>query len=180
VALVAISATETVDALNAGTPYADNQAAERTITREVLAGLPPGPGEVVIDDSQGLGPTLGRVLALERRGIKASVVPSQRVLFGDHRDAGPGPYRAGLVVVSGAAVDTVKPTGPRIAHFERPWSAEERRRTRRDIVQTRALAPSEGRTVLLEELERRLDRPAQVISVYLVPAEQVMQGNTTG
>jgi hypothetical protein len=174
VVLVTASAAETVDALNAGTPYAGVQASERTITSEVLANLPTGRGTVVVDDSSGLGPALGIVLALERRGIPVAVIPSQPVLFGDHRGVGRGPFRAALVTVSGAAVDTVQPTGRRIAHFERPWSSAERDRIRRDLDQTRALAPSKGRTALLRILQDRLHRPAQLISVYLVPVEQLL------
>jgi hypothetical protein len=178
IVLVALSAIETVDALTAGTPYSSNQAPERTIAREVLANLPLGPGTVLIDDSHGLGPALGIVLALERRGIPAAVVPSRPVLLGDQRGAGPGPYRAGLVVVSGAAVETVSP-GRRIAHFERRWSRDERERLGRDLESARTLAPSKDRTTLITELKERLHRPAQAVSVYLVPADHVLQAEAT-
>jgi hypothetical protein len=175
VVLLAVSAMETVDALNAGTPYAGVQDEERTITREVLANLPPGPGTVVINDRDGLGPALGIMLALDRHGIPTAVVPRQTVLFGEHLGAGKGPYRAGLVAVSGAAVDTVHPGGRRIAHFERPWSDAERARLRRELDSTRALPPSKGRTALIAVLKDQLRRPAQEVAIYLVPAEQVLQ-----
>ena len=44
VLLAVVSVLETVDALDAGTPFARQQPAERSITRQVLKHLPPGQG----------------------------------------------------------------------------------------------------------------------------------------
>ncbi len=179
VLLAVVSVTETVDALNAGTPFPQLQSSERTITRQVLAHLPPGKGTVLIDNAHASLQTPGIVLALEKHGIPTAVVPSQVVMFGYDRDVSHSPYRAGLVPIAGGAVGRVRAprNGRRIAHYTRPLNAGDRRGIRVYIRQTERLPPSKDRTELLKELRDRLSLPAQIIEVYLVPPKVLLRRN---
>jgi hypothetical protein len=179
VVLVVLSVTESVDALQAGTPFATLQASERTITRQVLAHLPPGKGTVLIDNGHAVLQTPGIVLALEKHGIPTAVVPSQVVMFGYDRDVSHGPYRAGLVPIAGSAVRRIRaPKGAKlIAHYTRPLTAADRRGIRTNIAQTLRLPPSKNRTTLLNALHLRLHQPSQVINVYLVPTKLLLKRN---
>ena len=179
VLLVLVSVTETVDALTAGTPYPKLQAPERTITRQVLAHLPPGKGTVLIDNGHAVLQTPGIVLALERHEIPTAVVPSQVVMFGYDRDVSHGPYRAALIPIAGSAVNLVHAPkgGRRIAHYTRPLTAAEGRGIDTYIEQTKKLPPSTGRSALLRALRLRLSLPSQVINVYLVPTKVLLRRN---
>jgi hypothetical protein len=177
VVLVVISATETVSALTAGTPYSGSQAAERTISREVLAHLPAGHGTVLIDNRYGAYATPGIVLQLEKHGIASAVVPSQVIMYGYDRDVSHGPYRAALMVVTGRSVFTVKPKGRRIALYERPQSKAGRQATRVLIREARKLPPSKNRTELLAALESQLHLPGKAVAVYAVPIKRVLRLN---
>jgi hypothetical protein len=168
VILAALSAMETVDALNAGTPFAAEQGAEHTITRQVLEHLPPGTGPVLIDTSQGGIVAPGIALALERHGIPTEEVPGQVVVYGKDRTPKGGPYRAKLVPVLGdSAIAKFKPTGPRIAHYVKPQTAADRRRIRGYFRAARKLPPGPSRTAFLKLLKDGADGPAVEIAVYL-------------
>ncbi|HEY3723575.1 MAG TPA: hypothetical protein VGN59_09490 [Acidimicrobiia bacterium] len=179
VLLVVLSVTETVDALDAGTPFPRLQSSEETITRQVLAHLPPGKGTVLIDNGHATLQTPGIVLALEKHGIPTAVVPSQVVMFGYDRDVSHGPYRAGLVTIAGGAVGRVKApeAGTQIARYTRPLNAGDRRGIHAYIRQTEGLPASKDRTALLKELHHRLTLPAQIIEVYLVPPKVLLRRN---
>ncbi len=178
VILVAISATETVSALTAGTPYSGSQAAERTISREVLAQLPAGHGTVLIDNRYGAYATPGIVLQLEKHGIASAVVPSQVIMYGYDRDVDHGPYRTALMVVTGRYVFTVKPKGRRIALYERRQSEASRQATRGLIREARRLAPSKSRTALITALQSQLRLPSKAVAVYVVPIKRVLRLNS--
>jgi hypothetical protein len=180
VLLVAVSAAETVDALHAGTPFAQFQAGERTITRQVVAHLPPGKGTVLIDNGHaGSFPTPGIVLALEKHGIPVAVVPSQVVMYGYDRDVSHGPYRAALVPITGPLALTYTPKhGRLIASYSRPQRPGDIAAIHVFIRQTLRLPPSKGRTTLLKQFRYQLHLPAQVIKVYLVPVKQALKTNS--
>lgn len=168
VILAVLSAMETVDALNAGTPFAAEQGAEHVITREVLAHLPPGKGPVLIDTSRGGIVAPGIALALERHGIPTEMVPRQVIVYGEDRTPKGGPYRAKLVPVLGDdAIHNFKPTGPRIAHYVKPQTAADRRRIEGYFRAARKLPAGPSRTAFLKLLKDGANGPAVEIAVYL-------------
>jgi hypothetical protein len=168
VVIVVVSVMETVDAVNAGTPYASEQRRERVITSEVLAHLPPGSGPVLIETTQ--APTIvpGIALALEKQGIPVRVSPSQPIVYGHRRDSNGGPYRAELTVVSGHdKIKAFNPPGPRIAYFSRPLTAADRRALDQFVVQARHTPPGPDRQALLEVARIGRQGPAEEVAVYL-------------
>ncbi|MGZ4755882.1 MAG: hypothetical protein ACXWA9_13300 [Acidimicrobiia bacterium] len=168
VILAVLSAMETVDALNAGTPFAAQQGAERVITREVLAHLPEGKGPVLIDTSHGGIVAPGIALALERRGIATKMVPDQVVVYGTGRTPQGPPYRAELIPVLGdEQIRAFTPPGPRIAHYVRQQTAADRRRLKAYLKQAREIPPGPARTAFLKLLEQGVHGPAEEIAVYL-------------
>lgn len=169
VILVVISVMNTVDALDAGTPFHREQAAERSITRQVLKNLPPGEGPVLIDISNGGIVAPGIALALERDGIPTRITPDASVVYGKERLARGGPYRATLVPVLGDdQIREFTPPGPRIAHYVRQQTAADRRAIRGYLKNARKLPPGPARDAFLRLLERGSNGPAEEIAVYLV------------
>jgi len=169
VILVASSVAQTVDALDAGTPFAREQAAERSITRQVLKNLPPGEGPVLIDITNGGIVAPGIALALERAGIPARITPDSIVVYGENRLARGGPYRATIVpVVGDDQIREFTPPGPRIAHYVRQQNAEDRKLIREAMKKARELPAGPSRDAFIELLERGKTGPAEEIAVYLV------------
>ncbi len=169
VILAVISVMETVDALDAGTPSAREQAAERTITRQVLRNLPAGKGPVLIDIKDGGIVAPGIALALERHGIPTRITPDAKIVYGEDRLARGGPYRATLVPVMGdEQIRAFTPPGPRIAHYVRQQTPADRRAIRQYLKNARALPPGPARDQFVQLLERGKNGPAQEIAVYLV------------
>jgi hypothetical protein len=160
---------ETVDAVDAGTPFAPAQDQERIITREVLAHLPPGDGPVLVDTSLGGTVAPGIVLALERRGIPTEVSPANKVVYGARRGEKGGPYRAELVPVFGDdAIEKLPPPGERIAHFVKPQTPAFRRQVEEWLRDAEALPPGKERRAFVKLLRSGLEGPEQEIVVYLV------------
>ena len=169
VILTVLCVMETVDAIDAGTPFALQQKQEHVITREVLDHLPPGHGPVLVDTNKGGVVAPGIVLALERHDIPVKVTPSQAVVYGARRNDDGGPYRARLVVVLGAdEIRAFTPPGPRIAHYERPLSAADRRTIQRTLDEAKHTPPGPGRDALVELARKGLQGPATEIAVFLV------------
>jgi hypothetical protein len=163
----AVAVMETVDAVDAGTPFAAAQAQERVITRQVLEHLPAGKGPVLIDARDGTVVAPGIALALEKRGIDVDVTPINDPVYGlDRRPA--GPYRAELVPVFGPdAIAKVTPPGPVIARYVKGQTPAFRRRVRDEIAEAERLPPGRKRTALLKNLRRGLQHPETDIVVYL-------------
>lgn len=161
---------ETVDALDAGTPFELAQAPERSITEQVIEHLPAGPGPVLLDLTHG-GPAVapGIALALERRGIPVEVRPGNPVVYGSHRDPAGGPYRAVLAPVSGyeQVARAQPPPGPVIARYVVPETAAARRRREQMLEDARALPPGKERRDLIRLLEGGRGAPTTEIVVYL-------------
>lgn len=169
VILAVICVMETVDAIDAGTPFALQQDRERTLSTQVLEHLPPGKGPVLINTSQGGIVAPGIALALERHGIPVKVTPSQPVVYGARRNDDGGPYRARLVVVLGHdEIRAFTPPGPRIAYYVRPATAADRRAIQRIIDEAEHAPPGAGRDALVENARKSLDSPAEEVAVYLV------------
>jgi hypothetical protein len=169
VILTVLCVMETVDAIDAGTPFALQQKQEHVITREVLDRLPHGRGAVLVDTAKGGVIAPGIVLALERHGIPVKVTPAQPVVYGARRSDDGGPYRAQLVVVLGAdEIRAFTPPGPRIAHYERPLSAADRRTIQRTLDEAKQTPPGPGRDTLVELARKGLQGPATEVAVYLV------------
>ncbi len=169
VVLVVISVMETVDALDAGTPFALQQQRERTLGSEVLENLPRGSGPVLIDTSKGGIIAPGIALALERHGIPVKVTPAQPVVYGARRSDDGGPYRARLVVVLGTdEIRSSTPPGPLIAHYERALTAADRRSIQDLVAEAERTPPGAGRDALLRLARRGLHAPAEEVAVYLV------------
>jgi hypothetical protein len=168
VVVAVLSAMDTVDALNAGTPTAAEQGAEHSITDQVLEHLPAGNGPVLIDTSHGGIVAPGIALALERHGIPTELTPGQVVVYGKDRIPKGGPYRAKIVPVFGdSAIKKFKPTGPRIAHYVKPQTAADRRRIHGYFEAARKLPPGKSRTDFLKLLTDGANGPAVEIAVYL-------------
>jgi hypothetical protein len=164
-----ITVVETVDAIDAGTPYANAQDRERVITSEVLAELPPGDGPVKIDTSQGGVIAPGIALQLERRGIPVQMRPAQPVVYGTRRSDDDGPYRAELVIVLGdEEIRDFDPPGPRVAHFTRARNDEDRATIRRFEEEASRLPPGPDRDALLDVVRKSRNGPAEEVAVYLV------------
>jgi hypothetical protein len=163
----AVAVMETVDAVDAGTPFAAAQAQERVITRQVLDHLPAGKGPVLIDSRYGTVVTPGIALALEKHGIDVDVTPTNDPVFGlDRRPA--GPYRAELVPVFGPdAIAKVMPPGPVLARYVKPNTPAFRRRVRGLIAEAERMPPGRARTALLKGLRHGLEGPETEIVVYL-------------
>jgi hypothetical protein len=169
VVLVVLSAMQTVDALNAGTPFAAEQTAERVITGEVLAHLPPGRGPVLIDTRRGGLAAPGIALALERHGIRTEVLPGQKIVYGTSRNPTSKHYRAELVpVVGDDEIRAFTPPGPRIAHYVRKLTARDRRAIQIYLDQADKLPPGKARDAFVKLIQRGLNGPAEEIAVYLV------------
>jgi hypothetical protein len=169
VILTVLCVMETVDAIDAGTPFARQQKQEHVLTREVLDRLPPGHGPVLVDTAKGGVIAPGIVLALERHGIPVKVTPSQAVVYGARRNDDGGPYRARLVVVLGdEEIRAFKPPGPRIAHFVRPLTAADRRTIQGFREEAQRTPPGPERNALLDIARKGLQGPATEIAVYLV------------
>jgi hypothetical protein len=173
VILAVISVMETVDAVDAGTPFEREQAAERSITRQVLEHLPPGKGPVLIDTENGGIVAPGIALALERHGIPTRITPDSIVVYGNERVARGGPYRATLVPVLGdEQIREFEPPGPRIAHFVRHQTADDRRAIKEYLKTARSLPPGPTRDQFIKLLEEGQRGPAQEIAVYLVEPDR--------
>jgi hypothetical protein len=166
--LAVLAAIASIEAIDAGTPFGNNQAQEHELTREVLAQLPPGDGPVLINAFQGGTVAPGIALQLERRGIPVELSPSLPVIYGEHRSESGPPYRAKLVVVLGdEAIAKFDPPGPRIAHFSKPLQAEDRRAIRNILKEAERTPPGAGRDALLELARNGRRGPAIEIAVYL-------------
>jgi hypothetical protein len=158
----------TVAAVDAGKPFALQQASERTVTREVLAHLPPGDGPVLIDTSRGGSDAPGIALALERRGIPVEVLPSQPIVYGARRNDSGGPYRAVLTVVKGdEEIAAFTPPGPRIAHYIRQRNAADLRAIEKVIEEAERTPAGPNREQLLDLARRGSQGPAEEVAVYL-------------
>jgi hypothetical protein len=167
--LVVVSVAGTVDALDAGTPSEREQAAERSITRQVLEHLPPGDGPVLIDISEGGIVAPGIALALERHGIPTRITPDSIVVYGKERLARGGPYRATIMPVLGdEKIRELTPPGPRIAYYVRQQNAADRRAIRQHLRYARELPAGPSRDQFIALLERGREGPAEEIAVYLV------------
>jgi hypothetical protein len=94
-----------------------------TLVPQVLAALPDGRTQVVVDDLKSNGAWYARslVLELERRGVDVAVRPEREPLFGSHRVADPDRPEVWLILTIDDAIDEADavPTWRRIAH----WSA---------------------------------------------------------
>ncbi|MEP6623615.1 MAG: hypothetical protein ABJC79_04175, partial [Acidimicrobiia bacterium] len=117
VGLVAVGVLSTVAAADTGVPYADRQAGERTLSRQVLAALPDGRGPVLIDTTRALFAVPGLTLQIERQGIPVMVSPWQAVVYGDRRLPHRSHFRAVLEVAEGSDADLTPLGGRRIAEF---------------------------------------------------------------
>jgi hypothetical protein len=162
-----VAVMETVDAVDAGTPFAAAQAQERVITRQVLDHLPAGKGPVLIDARDGTVVAPGIALALEKHGIDVDVTPINDPVYGlDRRPA--GPYRAELVPVAGPdAIARVTPPGPVVARYVKPSTPAFRRRVRGLIAEAEQLPPGTERTAILKNLRHGLEGPETDFVVYL-------------
>ncbi len=169
VVLAVLCVMETVDAIDAGTPFAPQQKQEHVITHEVLDHLPPGHGPVLVNTAKGGVTAPGIVLALERHGIPVKVTPAQPVVYGARRNDDGGPYRARLVVVLGdEEIRAFEPPGPRIAHYVRPLTAADRRAIQDFFDEAQRTPPGPQRNALLDNARKGLQGPAIEIAVYLV------------
>lgn len=167
-AVGALAVAASVNAANAGTPFARQQPKERILAREVLAALQPGRGPVLVDATHGGWAVPGIVLQLERHGMPVEVTPEQSIVFGPDRRPAGAQYRARLMVVSGYdEIGRLTPPGPRIAHYVRPLTAVERRVAHKKLYDMRLLPPGPARTALTRVLRRNLNGPAEEIAVYL-------------
>jgi hypothetical protein len=168
VLLAVIGTIETVEAIDAGTPFERLEAQEHSITRQVLEHLPAGKGPVLINTSQGGTVAPGIVLALERHGIPVEMIPSLPVVYGPRRSDRGGPYRARIVIVSGD--ETIKkfvPPGPRIAHYTRPLGSQDREAIRAILAEANRAPPGPNRDALLALVRDAREGPAVEIAVYL-------------
>jgi hypothetical protein len=171
VLLVAVFAViESIDAVNAGTPFSDAQAQERIVSREVLEQLPPGTGPVLLDVTKGGGLVApGLALALEKHGIPVELDPGNKVVYGPDRGPSGGPYRAVLVPAFGQGdLDELKPPPGRvIARFVKPQTPAYRRLVREWLAKAKDLAPGPEKTAFLELLDNGRNSPQVEIVVFL-------------
>lgn len=151
-------------ALGAGTPHPLDQASERAMITQVLAGLPAGRGPVWITGLAWEIP--GLVNQLERNGVPVMVQPGQPVVFGTTRTPR-GRYRAVLHVIGGNNVDEPAPAGRLIAKFERERTPGEQADLEAAIRSLRAQPRGAERDDLLEGFLRARDDPASRFEVYL-------------
>jgi hypothetical protein len=166
----AFAVVESIDAIDAGTPFAPAQAQERIVTREVLEHLPPGNGPVLLDVSKGgavVAP--GITLALEKHGIPVELDPGNKVVYGPNRSASRGPYRAVLVpAFSTAEIEKLQPPpGKVIARFVKPQTPEYRRQVREWLAAAEKLPPGPEKTAFLKLLNHGKNSPEVDIVVYL-------------
>lgn len=157
---------ETVDALDAGRPFASQERRQETLDREVSAALPAGAGPVLID-SRGNFVATGLALSLERRGIPVEMAPENDVVYGSDRRPSGGPYRAQLVVETGAGADA-EPPGRRIAYFAAAAAPGSRRAVMQYRAALRATPPGPKRDALIEFFRQSRALPVTDVSIYLV------------
>lgn len=167
VGLGVLAVVEIVNAATAGTPFSGEQAQERTLTREVLDHLPPGPGAVMVRTAAAAAVAPGVVLALERHGIRVEVSPSEPRVYGARRNSGHGPYRAELTVVEGTDAGRDRLGGARrIAYYRRARSPESERAIRTLLAALEA-AHTAGRDAQIRSVRRQLRAPAEQVAVFL-------------
>jgi hypothetical protein len=103
--LVVLAAVGSVAHVRVGRPQPEASARADALVSDVVEGLPPGDGPVVVDGWGFDGSVYGAamVLQLERQGVDARM-PAGDTAAGAHRMDDGGRTRAELVVTAGAAI----------------------------------------------------------------------------
>jgi hypothetical protein len=108
--LVAVTSVNVFTAATTGTPMEPDSEVLEELMPQILEGVEPGEGQVVVNDpyNQAAWFSRGMVLQLERRGIDARVGPTRAIMHGEHRVYDEEPVQAHLLVVMNEAIEAIE------------------------------------------------------------------------